>query len=129
MDTDHGRVLGPRCAGALLAAVAVVISIASCTGIPSESKPAGGWDENAVDTCQLLFGGAMQEDLAGAVDSTVGQVKEISVTNGLNPDDDPNLVGAADSVYAALCLVPVDGKRYVFYQLEDGARSGAISYY
>ena len=116
--------------GTLLAVLAVAVALtAGCTSVANKSELVGTWDSKAVQTCGLLFEGVMQDELDAAVDSTIREVKVISAESGLDPSDDPNLVGAADSGYAALCLLPVDGKRYVFYQLEEAAKSGAISRY
>ena len=87
----------------------------------------GVMDPRATSACEGWAGGEPNTALLGAVDSTVGEAREIATASGLDPRDDTNLVDVQDSKYAALCLVRVPTATYLIYQFEGEARGGAIA--
>jgi hypothetical protein len=90
----------------------------------------GRLDARAVQVCSKLFSGLPESAFVGAVDYTMGGVRDLQLSLDIDPEKDPNHEGP-DSTYAAICVLAEEesgqaGINEVLYQMEDPSRSGVL---
>lgn len=96
----------------------------------------GRFDDKAVQACLAQQFPVEENDLLGAVDTTLGFIDEIYSDLGWDRSNDPYVRDRPSDTYAALCLVGGDvaeegyGKRaLVMYTLQDGEGGSIVWVY